>query len=52
VEKQKLRNMIDNPAYPDLDFSIDIALVPQKISLDEFNQGLAGGQSLDLSNDT
>jgi hypothetical protein len=26
--------------------------VPQKISLDEFNQGLAGGQSLDLSNDT
>ncbi len=52
AEKQKLRSMLDNPMYSDLDFSVDITFVPQKISLDEFNQGLIGGQLLDLSDNT
>lgn len=53
-EKQKIRNMMTNPVYSDLDFSVDCTLAPIKISLDEFNQGLADGQwqLSDLSNDT
>ncbi len=46
-EKQKLKAMIHNPRYSNLDLSVNVTLTPKKISLDEFNKGLAGGISLD-----
>jgi hypothetical protein len=51
-ERQTLRDMLDNPAYSDLDLSVDVMLVPKKISLDEFSQGLAasGGKVANVDN--
>lgn len=46
-ERQKLRDIIRDPRYHDLDLSIDVMLAPQKINLDEFSQGLAGGFTID-----
>ena len=39
-DRQKLRTMVHNPAYDNLDLSINVTLMPQNISLDEFNQGM------------
>lgn len=45
-EKQKLKAMIHDPLYSNLDLSVNITLAPEKISLDEFNQGLVDGTVL------
>jgi hypothetical protein len=51
-EKQKLKAMIHDPLYNNLDLSVNITLAPKKISLDEFNQGLVGGTSLKKTDNT
>lgn len=52
ADRQRLRNMINNPFYDNLDLSVDVTLVPQKISLDEFSQGVSKGQIVDNTNET
>jgi hypothetical protein len=52
-DRQVLKNMINNSLYDNLDLSVDVMLVPEKIDLDEFNQGLTGsGHVVDVSNET
>lgn len=46
-DRQKLNDIIHNPTYNNLDLSVDVMLVPQKIDLDEFNKGYAGEQKLE-----
>jgi hypothetical protein len=45
-ERQKLKSMIHDPLYNNLDLSINVVLAPQKINLDEFSQGLSSGTVL------
>ena len=51
-ERQKLRDMIRDPQYSNLDLSVDVILTPKKIDLDEFNQGLAGGSTIHKTDNT
>jgi hypothetical protein len=51
-EKQKLKAMIHDPLYSNLDLSVNVTLAPKRISLDEFNQGLVGGISLKKTDNT
>jgi hypothetical protein len=52
LERQKLRNMLNNPDHTNLDLSVDVILEPKKIDLNEFSQGLAGGYTLDNTGET
>jgi hypothetical protein len=51
-KRQKLRDIIQNSAYDDVDLSIDVILMPQNISLNEFSQGMSTGQTIDNTNMT
>jgi hypothetical protein len=51
-DRQNLCSIINDPLYDDVDLSVDATLVPQKISLDEFSQGMSSGQVVDNTNET
>jgi hypothetical protein len=45
-DRQTLHNIISDPAYDNLDLSVNVRLIPQKINLDEFCQGMDGGYTV------
>ena len=51
-DRQKLRAMIHDPQYNNLDLSVNVTLAPQKVSLDGFSRGLADGFVIDSTDMT
>lgn len=54
LDRQKLKRILNNPSYSDIDFSVDVTLTPIKVDLNEFSQGLTGrgGYTIDNSSNT